>query len=171
VFFGWRSDPQTYERELTEVIDRMIMTGLRRQGSLGFNRTFEDKDDLVPIYRAYVFHILQNVNEGCSNKQLRKYIERTIELYNRRRRKASVDKNQKESRMFSAFVHDIRAPRTTIWDEVVHFNDEELNMAATALIEHQVPHEARLALGWTKPHFKRVMNQIREQYKELGYGR
>lgn len=167
----WKEDPTGHHPELVTALDKIIMSALRRSGKTGWSRNFETQEDLLPTYRAFCMPLLYRIKPDVSNKEMFSYISNSVYWYNKNRKKASVKKNTYENEQLTGVKHVLlrNEPHTT-WDDVVYFEDKDMNSLSELLIKGYSLTEARKTLHWDKEKAEEIVSKIREFYMELGYG-
>lgn len=170
LILGWRSKPEQYETELVLTLDKIIGSILFKYGKQGWNRSFEFDEDLIPTYRAFCIPLLHRVNEEASNKEIFAYIKRSILLYNKRRKVASIGKNLNENQVFLKGVEYIKSqrvsPENQILENVLDFNSQELNDVARLLIEGYNLKEISQKLEISLSSLKKRVEEIKTFYPE-----
>jgi len=167
----WKADPSGHHPELVTVLDKIIMSALGKSGKLGWDRSFEERFDLLPTYRAFCIPLLHRINPDASNKEMFVYIRNSVYWYNKNRKKASVKKNKYETEHFAhAKQQLLRADMPSVWDDVVYFEDKDMNLVSDLLIQGYSMPEVRKILHWDVEKLDETVSKIREFYTELGYG-
>lgn len=167
----WKQDPAGHHPELVKVLDKIITSSLGKSGLRGWNRNFEEQEDLLPTYRAFCVLLLHRIKPDATNQEMYVYLSSSIYWHNKNRKKANVRKNLCETQTYLHSKKAIIEQQTSnIWDEVVHFEDKDMNQLSSLLIQgHSIP-QARDLLGWGMDKTDNTLNKIREYYMELGYG-
>lgn len=167
----WKADPTGNHQELMCVLDKIIVTALGKSGKVGWDRGFEDPEDLLPTYRAFCVPLLHRINPAASNKEMYKYIHNSVFWYNKNRKKASVKKNLQETDTYVCAKKQLLLKNTVqIWDDVVYFEDKDMNQLSELLIQGYSLAQARTMLNWAAEKTEETVGKIRKFYEELGYG-
>lgn len=171
LYLAWKEDPATHEEELMAVLDKIILSTLYKSGKRGWNRSFEDEEDLLPTYRAFCRPLLDRIKPNSSNKEIFAYIRSSVYWYNKRRKKASTSRNLQEIQQVEKQMKSLKRDiASNAWDQVVHFEAEDQNRVAQCLIQGYSVIETCEILGWEKDKVNMIINELKEHYKELGYG-
>lgn len=168
----WKANPDGHHPDLVVALDKIVATALRKCGRTGNARSFEEPEDLIGYYRMFCMILLNRIREDANNREMYSYISRSIYLHAKNKKKSSVQKNLLEQdgvlKMKKQLVRT--KPHARPADNVVHFDDADMSSLSELLIRQYSPEEARNCLGWSKEKLITTMENLRDYYRESGYG-
>lgn len=181
LFLRWKADPQRWEREMLETIDKIITAAVGSHFRFSTSyKAYESSADLRQELRIFCFERVlpriryTQVPGACTvelNKALYNYLKWSIIWQMQKYRKRAAIRRERESQIYARCEDAIKTRKDvgSIEAHLAHF-EEGTQKIAQLLVEGNKKSTICRKLKMKPSEFDERLQVLQDYYRELGYG-